>query len=158
VPVSIKDLHFLAGARLTMGTRSMAAFVAPMDDAVNGLVGLKASRDRISNGPVRGELAFGLSTSGAITGTVADAALALDVMAGYELGDPGQAPPPARAWREEVSQSTGHLRIGVPPRDRRRGIRAPARRSTPRPACWRASATRSRTGPCRWTRSSATWS
>jgi amidase len=191
VPVSIKDLHFLAGARATMGTRSFAEFVPPFDDhavarllaagavplgktnvpefgtightdtdllgpcgtpwdpgrnaggssggagsalaaglcalaqgsdgggsiripaAVNGVVGLKPARDRISNGPVLGELGFGLATSGALTRTVADAALALDVMAGYELGDPGQAPLPVRPWSEELTAPVGTLRVGV---------------------------------------------
>jgi amidase len=191
VPVSIKDLHFLAGARLTMGTRSWAEFVPPFDEhsvarllgagavplgktnvpefgtiahtetsllgrcatpwdptrnaggssggagaalaaglcalsqgsdgggsiripaAINGLVGLKPARDRISNGPVLGELAFGLATSGALTRTVADAALALDVMAGYEPGDPGIAPTPARPWSAELEVPVGRLRIGI---------------------------------------------
>ena len=81
--------------------------------AINGLVGLKPARDRVSSGPMIGETAFGLSTSGALTRTVADAALALDVMAGYELGDPGQAPPPRRPWSEEVAAPVGRLRIGV---------------------------------------------
>jgi amidase len=191
VPVSIKDLHLLAGARLTMGTRTWSDFVAPVDEhsvarllragaiplgktnvpefgtightdtallgacstpwdlgrnaggssggagaalaaglcalaqgsdgggsiripaAVNGVVGLKPARDRISNGPVLGELSFGLSTSGALTRTVADAALALDVMAGYELGDPGVAPPPDRPWAAVVTEAPGPLRIGL---------------------------------------------
>jgi amidase len=191
VPVSIKDLHFLAGARLTMGTRSWAEFVPPFDEhsvarlltagavplgktnvpefgtiahtetsllgrcatpwdparnaggssggagaalaaglcalsqgsdgggsiripaAINGLVGLKPARDRISNGPVLGELAFGLATSGALTRTVADAALALDVMAGYEPGDPGVAPLPVRPWSAELEEPVRPLRVGV---------------------------------------------
>jgi amidase len=191
VPVSIKDLHFLAGARLTMGTRSWAEFVPPFDEhsvrrlldagavplgktnvpefgtightdtallgrcatpwdptrnaggssggagaslaaglcalaqgsdgggsiripaAINGVVGLKPARDRISNGPVLGELGFGLATSGALTRTVADTALALDVMAGYEPGDPGVAPLPARPFLEEVGADPGQLRVGV---------------------------------------------
>jgi amidase len=191
VPVSIKDLHFLAGARLTMGTRAWADFESPVDEAsvarllgagaiplgktnvpefgtightdtatygrcatpwdtdrnaggssggagaalaaglctvaqgsdgggsiripaaINGLVGLKPSRDRISNGPVLGELGFGLATSGALTRTVADAALLLDVMAGYELGDPGRAPEPVRPFRDEVGAEVGTLRVGV---------------------------------------------
>jgi amidase len=191
VPISIKDLHFLADAPLTMGTRAWASFVAPLDEAsvrrllgagavvlgktnvpefgtightdtahygacatpwdttrnaggssggagaalaaglctvaqgsdgggsiripaaINGVVGLKPSRDRISNGPVVGELAFGLATSGALTRTVADAALLLDVMQGYELGDPGQAPAPARPFLEEVGAEVGRLRVGV---------------------------------------------
>jgi amidase len=191
VPVSIKDLHFLAGARLTMGTRAWEHVVAPIDEhsvarllragaiplgktnvpefgtiahtdtpllgpcstpwdpgrnaggssggaaaalaaglcavsqgsdgggsiripaAVNGVVGLKPSRDRVSNGPVFGELSFGLSTSGALTRTVADAALLLDVMAGYEPGDPGMAPPPARPWSASLDDPVGRLRIGL---------------------------------------------
>jgi amidase len=191
VPISVKDLHFLAGARLTMGTHSWAEFVPPFDEhsvarllqagavplgktnvpefgtiahtettllgrcatpwdpirnaggssggagaalaaglcalsqgsdgggsiripaAINGVVGLKPARDRISNGPVLGELSFGLATSGALTRTVADAALALDVMAGYEPGDPGVAPVPPRAWSAELERPVGRLRIGV---------------------------------------------
>lgn len=191
VPVSVKDLHFLAGARLTMGTRTWADFESPVDEAsvarllragvvplgktnvpefgtiahtetasygrcatpwdpsrnaggssggaaaalaaglctasqgsdgggsiripaaINGLVGLKPSRDRVSHGPVLGELSFGLSTSGALTRTVADAALFLDVMAGYELGDPGRAPGPLRPFAQEPGAHVGRLRIGV---------------------------------------------
>jgi amidase len=81
--------------------------------AVNGLVGLKPARDRVSSGPMFGELAFGLSTGGALTRTVADAALGLDVVAGYAAGDPGMAPPPARPFVEEVGAPVGRLRIGV---------------------------------------------
>jgi amidase len=191
VPISIKDLHFLAGARITMGTASWEAMEAPMDDhgvsrllgaggiplgktnvpelgsightatsllgpcatpwdlernaggssggagaslaaglcalaqgsdgggsiripaAINGLVGLKPARDRISNGPLLGELAFGLATSGALTRSVADAALALDVMAGYRVGDPGMAPPPLRPFVEELEVPVTRSRIGV---------------------------------------------
>lgn len=191
VPVSIKDLHFLAGSRTTLGTRSCAEFVADFDDhavarlltagavplgktnvpefgtightdtallgpcstpwdpgrnaggssggagaalaaglcalsqgsdgagsiripaAVNGLVGLKPARDRVSNGPRSGESAFGLSTPGALTRTIDDAALALDLMTGYELGDPGKAPPPVRPWSEEMQAPIGRMRIGV---------------------------------------------
>jgi amidase len=191
VPISIKDLHFLEGARLTMGTASWADNVAPMDEvgvarllaagaiplgktnvpelgtiahtdtsllgpcatpwdpsrnaggssggagaalaaglcalaqgsdgggsiripaAVNGVVGLKPARDRISLGPLVGETSFGLSTSGALTRTVADAALALDVMAGPSPGDPGMAPPPARPFLEEVAGDPAPGRIGV---------------------------------------------
>jgi amidase len=191
VPVSIKDLHFLADVTLTMGTRAWEDFVSPVDEhsvarllgagaiplgktnvpefgtightdtellgrcatpwdldrnaggssggagaalaaglcalsqgsdgggsiripaAINGVVGLKPARDRISNGPLVGERAFGLTTSGALTRTVEDAALALDVMAGYEVGDPGKAPPPDRPFLQEVSAPVGHLRIGV---------------------------------------------
>jgi amidase len=191
VPISIKDLHFLAGARITMGTASWEAMEAPMDEhgvsrllgagavplgktnvpelgsightatsllgpcatpwdldrnaggssggagaalaaglcalaqgsdgggsiripaAINGLVGLKPARDRVSNGPLLGELAFGLATSGALTRSVTDAALALDVMAGYEVGDPGMAPLPDRLFVEELRRPVGSCRVGI---------------------------------------------
>lgn len=191
LPVAIKDLNLWQGVRTTMGTRSLAEWIAPADDAivakllgagaiglgktnvpelgtightdtelhgpcatpwdlernaggssggagaalaaglcslaqgsdgggsiripaaVNGVVGLKPARDRVSNGPLFGELSFGLSTGGVLTRTVADAALALDVVAGYATGDPGMAPPPVRPFAEEVEAPVGRLRIGI---------------------------------------------
>ncbi|HET9848970.1 MAG TPA: amidase [Candidatus Dormibacteraeota bacterium] len=53
-----------------------------------GVVGLKPSRGRISSGPILGEDWAGLATAGVIARTVADAALALDAMAGHLPGDP----------------------------------------------------------------------
>ncbi|TMC67002.1 MAG: amidase, partial [Chloroflexota bacterium] len=53
-----------------------------------GVVGLKPSRGRISSGPILGEDWAGLSTSGVIARTVADAALGLDAMSGHLPGDP----------------------------------------------------------------------
>ena len=107
-----------AGAALAAGLCALAhgsdgAGSIRIPASVNGVVGLKPSRDRISNAPMFGESAFGLSTSGALTRTVADAALALDIMAGYEPGDPGHAPPPSRPWSDEVGVDPGRLRIGV---------------------------------------------
>jgi amidase len=57
-----------------------------------GLFGIKPARGRVSPAPYGG--LEGFSTSGPITRTVADAAALLDVMAGYETGDPYWAPPP----------------------------------------------------------------
>lgn len=81
--------------------------------AVNGLVGLKPARDRVSSGPMFGELSFGLSSGGVLSRTVADTAIALDVIAGYAPGDPGMAPPPSRPFAEEVGAPVGRLRIGI---------------------------------------------
>jgi len=78
-----------------------------------GLVGLKASRGRISLAPDVGESWMGSTTDGAVTRTVRDAALMLDVMAGYMPGDPYMAPPFARPLTEEVGVDPGVLRIGV---------------------------------------------
>jgi amidase len=75
-----------------------------------GLFGLKPSRGRISRAPFGNALA-GLSTDGPIAWSVRDAAALLDVLAGYEPGDPFWAPPPERPFAEEVGADPGRLRI-----------------------------------------------
>ncbi len=76
-----------------------------------GVVGLKPARGRVSCAPNLGESMVGLSTDGVLARTVLDAAATLDVMAGYETGDPYWAPPPARPFRDEVGASPGTLRV-----------------------------------------------
>jgi amidase len=76
-----------------------------------GIVGLKPARGRVSTAPYAGF--EGLATTGPLTRTVADAAAILDVIAGYELGDDGWAPPPAKPFAREVEEAPGRLRIGV---------------------------------------------
>jgi len=74
-----------------------------------GLVGLKGARGRVSHGPVAGQ-SF-LTVDGVLTHTVADTAAALDVMAGYEIGDATWAPEPQRPYTE--AEEPGRLRIGL---------------------------------------------
>ncbi len=76
----------------------------------NGLVGLKASRNRIT-GLV--ESVFGASTVGVETWTVADTAAALDVLGVFDTGSWNLAPPPARPYAQEVGADPGRLRILV---------------------------------------------
>ncbi len=76
-----------------------------------GLFGIKPARGRVSHAPAIGESAAGLSTDGPIARTVADAAGLLDVLAGYEVGDPYWAPPPERPFADEVGADPGKLRI-----------------------------------------------
>ena len=76
----------------------------------NGLVGLKASRNRIT-GLV--ESVFGASTNGVVCWTVADAAAALDALAFYDTGSWNLAPPHARPYADEVGADPGRLRILV---------------------------------------------
>lgn len=78
-----------------------------------GLFGLKPARGRVSWGPAFGEFVAGFATDGPIARTVADAAAVLDVMAGYEPGDPYWAPPPVRPFGDEVGAPVAGLRIGV---------------------------------------------
>lgn len=76
-----------------------------------GLFGLKPSRGRVSQAP-GGEAWAGFSTQGALTRTVRDSAAILDVLSGYETGDPYWLPPPERPFVEEVGADVGKLRIG----------------------------------------------
>jgi amidase len=75
-----------------------------------GLVGLKAARGRVSPGPDGGQ-SF-LTADGVLTRTVADTAAALDVLAGYELGDATWAPSPAGVYAD-VRAPEGPLRIAL---------------------------------------------
>lgn len=78
-----------------------------------GLVGLKPSRGRVSLGPDRGEFWNGFVISHVVTRSVRDSAAILDAISGPMPGDPYVAPPPARAFRDEVGAEPGRLRIGV---------------------------------------------
>jgi amidase len=76
-----------------------------------GLVGLKPQRNRISMAPEIGE-SF-LATDGVLTRSVRDTALALDLLAGYELGDASWAPPPAEPFAASAGREPSGLRIAV---------------------------------------------
>jgi len=76
-----------------------------------GLVGLKATRGRISRGPEFGD-SF-LATDGTLCRTVAEAALTLDLLGGYEPGDATWAPPPAAPFAEAVGRDPGKLHVGL---------------------------------------------
>jgi amidase len=76
-----------------------------------GLLGLKPSRGRISRGPVLGD--DFLVTDGVLTRTVADTAIMLDVLAGYEVGDATWAPRPQEPYSIAIRRDPGKLRIAV---------------------------------------------
>ena len=74
-----------------------------------GVFGFKASRGRVSSAPfVPG---IGLGTTGPLARTTADAAAYLDVVCGYEWGDPFPAAPPERPFAEEIGVDPGRLRV-----------------------------------------------
>ena len=77
-----------------------------------GLVGLKPTRGRVSQGPVTGEAWAGSTIDGAVTRTVRDAAGVLDVISTPMPGDPYYAPPLPRPLVQEVGADPGRLRIG----------------------------------------------
>ncbi|TIU10416.1 MAG: amidase [Mesorhizobium sp.] len=78
-----------------------------------GLVGLNPSRGRISGGPDNQDASFGLTRAFVLCRTVRDMAAALDVFSGPHAGDPFIIVQPNRSYVEELSQPTGHLRVGV---------------------------------------------
>jgi amidase len=86
-----------------------------------GLVGLKPTRARVSQGPVTGEAWAGSTIDGALARTVRDAAGVLDVISAPMPGDPYYAPPLPRPLTQEVGADPGRLRIGVLDRPRVEG-------------------------------------
>jgi amidase len=78
-----------------------------------GLVGLKPTRGRVSQGPLTGEAWAGGVIDGVITRTVRDAAGVLDVISKPMPGDPYYAPPWPHVLAHEVGADPGRLRIGV---------------------------------------------
>ena len=76
-----------------------------------GLFGLKPSRGRVSSAPF-GSLE-GLSTAGPLARIVEDAAAFLDVLAGYEPGDPWWVPPPDQPFAVTTPEPPPKLRVAV---------------------------------------------
>ena len=76
-----------------------------------GLVGLKASRGRVSVGPDAGQSFF--TIDGVLTHTVEETARLLDILAGYEIGDANWAPLPERPFAASAAEEPGRLRIGL---------------------------------------------
>jgi amidase len=80
-----------------------------------GLVGLKPTRARVSQGPDVGESWAGATIDGVVSRTVRDTAALLDAISGPEPGDPYWAPPLPRPLREEVGAPVERLKVGLCP-------------------------------------------
>jgi amidase len=78
-----------------------------------GLVGLKPTRGRVSQGPLIGEGWAGATIDGAVTRTVRDAAAVLDAISARMPGEPYYAPPWPGQLASEVGADPGRLRIGL---------------------------------------------
>jgi amidase len=119
------DLSRSAGGSSGGAAAAVAAGLAPaaqgsdgggsirIPASVCGLFGIKASRGRVSEGPLVPDLA-GLSINGPLARTVADAALLLDVMSGNFPGDMYTQPPlpPGESFLGHASRPPGRLKIG----------------------------------------------
>src|SRR5213080_892864 len=78
-----------------------------------GLVGLKPTRQRISEGPIIGDNMSGLTVELVVSRSVRDTAAILDAVHGPAPGDPYVAPPPERSYVDELEADPGKLRIGL---------------------------------------------
>jgi amidase len=78
-----------------------------------GLVGLKVSRGRVSQGPDASDATSGLSVDHVVTRSVRDCAAALDVVSPLDYGDPYFAPPAEGSYLEAIKQKPKRLRIAL---------------------------------------------
>jgi len=118
------DLARMAGGSSGGAAAAVAAGLAPIAHASDGggsiripasccgLVGLKASRGRISPGRGRPP-GPGLTTDGVLSRTVADTAVALDVLAGPRPGDTYVAPAQPGGFLAAARRDPGRLRVGL---------------------------------------------
>jgi amidase len=82
---------------------------------VNGLVGLKPSRLRVPVGPDYQVPLGGMGVEFALTRTVRDCALLLDLVCGPEAGAYAYMAPPSVPYREIIRRPPRGLRIGLAP-------------------------------------------
>lgn len=80
--------------------------------SATGLVGLKPTRQRITEGPAIGDIMSGLTTELVVARSVRDVAGILDAVHGPAPGDPYVAPPPRRPYVDELEADPQGLRIG----------------------------------------------
>jgi amidase len=80
-----------------------------------GLVGLKPTRARVSQGPDVGESWAGATIDGVVSRTVRDTAAVLDWIGRPMPGDPYWAPPLPRPLVQELGAPVGRLRVGIVP-------------------------------------------
>ncbi|MBK5229600.1 MAG: amidase [Thermoleophilia bacterium] len=83
-----------------------------------GLIGFKPSRNRVSGAPLLAEQMLTIDMM--LARSTADTAAALDVLAGYEIGDASWTPPPSAPFAEAAKRDPGRLKIGFtvkPPLD-----------------------------------------
>ena len=108
-----------SGSAVAVATRMCAAALGSQTGgstlrpaAYNGIVGLKATYGRISKYGVV-PLAWSLDTVGILVRTVEDAALMLQVMAGYDSNDPTSATHPVDDYVGAIQGSVKPPRIGL---------------------------------------------
>jgi amidase len=119
------DLTRSTGGSSGGSAASVAARIVPLAHATDGggsiripasacgLVGLKVSRGRITQGPDAADATSGLSVDNVVTRSVRDTAAALDILSPLDYGDPYFAPPPEGSYLEGHTQKPKRLKIAV---------------------------------------------
>ncbi len=95
--------------RMAMGSDTGGSIRGPA--ALCGIVGLKPTYGRVSRRGVF-PLAYSLDPCGPLTQSVEDAALALQVIAGYDCADPGSVDTPVPDYSAALGAGVTGLRIG----------------------------------------------
>jgi amidase len=83
--------------------------------AINGLVGLKTSRGRISYGPDGSDLMYPFFSDFAVSRSVRDSATLLDAVCGPMPGETAIYGQPERPYVEELTHPLGKLRVAICP-------------------------------------------
>jgi aspartyl-tRNA(Asn)/glutamyl-tRNA(Gln) amidotransferase subunit A len=99
------------GCFMAMGTDTGGSIRIPA--AVCGTVGLKPTYGRVSRVGIA-SLSWSLDHAGPLARTVADCAVTLGALAGFDARDPGSADVPVGDYLVELEQGVKGLRIGVP--------------------------------------------
>jgi Asp-tRNA(Asn)/Glu-tRNA(Gln) amidotransferase A subunit family amidase len=119
------DLTRSAGGSSGGAAAAVAAGIVPMAHATDGggsiripasacgLFGMKPSRGRTPMGPIHYEGWGGLSVGHAVSRSVRDSALLLDLTQGAAPGDAYATAPRQRPYLEEVGRDPGRLRIAL---------------------------------------------
>ncbi|QEX18645.1 amidase [Hypericibacter terrae] len=114
----------VAGGSSGGSAAAVAAGILPLADAsdgagsirvpaaVNGLVGLKPSRGRMTFAPDYVDFWYGGALFFCVSRTVRDSAAMLDAVKGSLPGEPYQTPSPERSYLDEVTAGGRGLRIG----------------------------------------------
>ncbi|HTK80585.1 MAG TPA: amidase family protein [Rhizomicrobium sp.] len=119
------DLDRTPGGSSGGSAAAVAAGIVPIAHATDGggsiripasccgLVGLKVSRGRITQGPDAADSTSGLSVDHVLTRSVRDCATALDISCAPDFGDPYFALPPQGSYREGITRKPKRLRIAA---------------------------------------------
>src|SRR5580704_13755390 len=78
-----------------------------------GLVGLKVSRGRITQGPDAADSTSGLSVDHVVSRSVRDCAAALDISCAPDLGDPYFAPPCPGSYLDGIAKPSRRLTVAI---------------------------------------------